>query len=520
MTDLTADYLDPSRGRCLVARAPLSRGDVALEDAPVATAADESGLLVRCFSSAEARRVVDGLCTLDGEALAPEARSELRAHVAEAATTLEFGAMASDDGDDAPGDDDDEFDDGDGGGWAWRAALRLECNTFTRWSARYEREELGVFPRATRLNHSCDPNLVREQAPPADGAPRFALRFTALRDIAAGEELCFSYVPVTLARAPRRDLLRRHFGFDCACARCREGDDAADAARGRALGHAGCDGSWNASGACAICGARREADAAAPDGAGAVLAPAERVTLSRLLGVQGARERVLFHVPPRALSTCRAFRAVADHDGYWRVRLAVAMAPGAARGVVREWRNDERGMWFCYWDGSFGMPRDRAKDYVFRPPLEMTRHGVVHARASDLAGGAPAREVCRHLKSLKEVLRLSGSRYGYVGLGDESGAEWMPLLLPWSASGDGEFKPENVLKKLGAHPHLQQHCQDNEFAALRAFEAVSKVPIGSAASPTLHFSAGRDALNPVPCFAVRLVRDDLAVGFIGGIVLT
>ena len=227
--------LGPSRGRCLVARAPLSRGDVALEDAPAATAADESGLLVRCFSSTEARRVVDGLCTLDGEALAPEARSELRAHVAEAATTLEFGAMASDDGDDAPGDDDDEFDDGDGGGWAWRAALRLECNTFTRWSARYEREELGVFPRATRLNHSCDPNLVREQAPPADGAPRFALRFTALRDIAAGEELCFSYVPVTLARAPRRDLLRRHFGFDCACARCREGDDAAAAgARARA----------------------------------------------------------------------------------------------------------------------------------------------------------------------------------------------------------------------------------------------------------------------------------------------
>ena len=172
------------------------------------------------------------------------------------------------------------------------------------------------------------------------------------------------------------------------------------------------------------------------------------------------------------------------------------------------------------WPVPAHVPRDRAKDYVFRPPLEMTRHGVVHARASDLAGGAPAREVCRHLKSLKEVLRLSGSRYGYVGLGDESGAEWMPLLLPWSASGDGEFKPENVLKKLGAHPHLQQHCQANEFAALRAFEAVSKVPIGSGASPTLHFSAGRDALNPVPCFAVRLVRDDLAVGFIGGIVLT
>ena len=78
--------------------------------------------------------------------------------------------------------------------------------------------------------------------------------------------------------------------------------------------------------------------------------------------------------------------------------------------------------------------------------------------------GAPAREVCRHLKSLKEVLRLSGSRYGYVGLGDESGAEWMPLLLPWSASGDGEFKPENVLKKLGAHPHLGGTIIQEPFA--------------------------------------------------------
>ena len=155
----------------------------------------------------------------------------------------------------------------------------------------------------------------------------------------------------------------------------------------------------------------------------------------------------------------------------------------------------------------------------------------MHVRASDLAGGAPAREVYRYLTNLTELSRVPG--YREIGMGDESSAEWMPLLLPWNASTDGEFEPKNLLKKLGAHPHIQQLrilAEKGNFMqefprSLREFtgflEKLRDFTVQPESErPILVFRVGRDELNPVPCFAVRLVRDDLVVGFIGGIVLT
>ena len=54
-------------------------------------------------------------------------------------------------------------------------------------------------------------------------------------------------------------MLRDYFQFDCGCARC-AGSLADDARCGEALAHAGCGGSWNAAGACAICGAARDSE--------------------------------------------------------------------------------------------------------------------------------------------------------------------------------------------------------------------------------------------------------------------
>ena len=101
-------------------------------------------------------------------------------------------------------------------------------------------EGAGLFPLQATLNHSCEPNvtLLKEEGPEErDG--RVVARLT--RDVAAGEELCNSYVDTLLPlRRRRREL--REYGFDCDCPRCeRELAAAADkkAAEKRAGNKAG-----------------------------------------------------------------------------------------------------------------------------------------------------------------------------------------------------------------------------------------------------------------------------------------
>jgi hypothetical protein len=60
---------------------------------------------------------------------------------------------------------------------------------------------------------SCAPNAGRR----TEGR-RLCVR--AIQRVRAGEELCISYVPLTCGREERRGVLRKHFGFECACARC------------------------------------------------------------------------------------------------------------------------------------------------------------------------------------------------------------------------------------------------------------------------------------------------------------
>ena len=76
----------------------------------------------------------------------------------------------------------------------------------------------GLFPLQATMNHNCEPNvslLKEEDEEECDG--RVVARTT--RDVDAGEELCNSYVDVTLPlRRRRREL--REYGFECDCARC------------------------------------------------------------------------------------------------------------------------------------------------------------------------------------------------------------------------------------------------------------------------------------------------------------
>lgn len=86
------------------------------------------------------------------------------------------------------------------------------------------------YPCAALLNHSCIPNCILRFKL---GAPRHnrthhyhqpILQVIACRDISAGEELCHSYVNLTLCPKLRKEELFTSWGFICDCVRCVAGE--------------------------------------------------------------------------------------------------------------------------------------------------------------------------------------------------------------------------------------------------------------------------------------------------------
>ncbi|KAI1101798.1 hypothetical protein F4804DRAFT_314917 [Jackrogersella minutella] len=76
----------------------------------------------------------------------------------------------------------------------------------------------GLFLKASRFNHSCDPNLTYNTT----SIPGYYV-LTAARGIKAGEELSITYIPLYGMRKERQYALRG-WGFECTCPRC-EGQD-------------------------------------------------------------------------------------------------------------------------------------------------------------------------------------------------------------------------------------------------------------------------------------------------------
>ncbi|GAM83378.1 hypothetical protein ANO11243_013650 [Dothideomycetidae sp. 11243] len=95
---------------------------------------------------------------------------------------------------------------------AWQI---YETNRFTVRSSSGARDQMGMFPRAARLNHSCSPNVFHRHNHRIN-----RLTIHALKDIPAGAELCTSYIDIVHPTAERRRLLR-HWGFKCGCTQCR-----------------------------------------------------------------------------------------------------------------------------------------------------------------------------------------------------------------------------------------------------------------------------------------------------------
>ena len=92
------------------------------------------------------------------------------------------------------------------------AAWVQRCLDNNVYQCRREPRQSALFLGVARFNHSCDPSALND----ADSA---VARVRALRDLADGEEVTLSYVPVGWDLAARAAALRG-YGFRCRCARC------------------------------------------------------------------------------------------------------------------------------------------------------------------------------------------------------------------------------------------------------------------------------------------------------------
>ncbi|KAG8415778.1 SET domain-containing protein 5 [Metarhizium acridum] len=75
---------------------------------------------------------------------------------------------------------------------------------------------IGCYPDVARLNHDCRPSLVYD-------INNSVHVISAVRDIAAGEELSISYIRLLSPRAQRLAQLK-HWGFECSCGHCNMSD--------------------------------------------------------------------------------------------------------------------------------------------------------------------------------------------------------------------------------------------------------------------------------------------------------
>ena len=78
---------------------------------------------------------------------------------------------------------------------------------------------VGLFPTASLLNHSCEPNTEMFRSSSSHSPTSL---FVAARHIEEGEELTISYLHDTSAKPvhERREYLLYNYGFRCDCPLC------------------------------------------------------------------------------------------------------------------------------------------------------------------------------------------------------------------------------------------------------------------------------------------------------------
>lgn len=88
-------------------------------------------------------------------------------------------------------------------------------------------DRIGLFPRASRINHSCRPNAGTWWSEKSGRRLVYAHR-----DIAEGEEITVSYIPLLQSARDRQARLQQ-YGFECDCDACNERSDTSDKRRVR-----------------------------------------------------------------------------------------------------------------------------------------------------------------------------------------------------------------------------------------------------------------------------------------------
>lgn len=92
-------------------------------------------------------------------------------------------------------------------------AVKFYRNAF-KYNTKFGGQSAILF-EGSLLNHSCNPNIDFY----VDNNGYYI--FKANKNIYEGEELCDSYIDVTLSYKKRRDLLLKQYGFICNCEICK-----------------------------------------------------------------------------------------------------------------------------------------------------------------------------------------------------------------------------------------------------------------------------------------------------------
>ena len=206
-------------------------------------------------------------------------------------------------------------------------------------------------------------------------------------------------------------------------------------------------------------------------------------------------------------------------DANWNDQMSLIdnEADFPERSCVLVWREPPRpDTWQCYWKDFDENEKDKPV-HVFQHVLAHTKCGIVRPCTMDL--DAPCPEL---VQSLLNITTRYSCFDRLIGWGDESDNAWEPIVIPWDNT--VELTPQSLLAHLGAHDKIQSTAQTCDFAsnndmsmsaALRAIQAFLQ-----GHSVTSVFYAGADQLNPVPCFAVSQVMDNVVAGFVGGVIYT
>lgn len=84
-------------------------------------------------------------------------------------------------------------------------------------------ERMAISKGLGYANHSCEPNATRLPATTLDDFTANEAGLIAIRQIEAGEEICWSYLPEPALKQGvklRQKKLKNEFGFKCTCPKC------------------------------------------------------------------------------------------------------------------------------------------------------------------------------------------------------------------------------------------------------------------------------------------------------------